>query len=95
MSTSEWTFAQANAAQQLAQLHYYSIVKQQGGAEIEFVITVREYVTPRDPAMRFFAKADKHTNQKTAPFLPCGWGKTLLDALSECIRAIERFPYEG
>ena len=26
---------------------------------------------------------------------PCGWGKTMLEALSECVRAINRFPYEG
>ncbi len=95
MSTSEWTFAQASPAQQLAQLHFYSILKKQGDAEIEFVITVKEYVTPKDPAMRFFASADKQTNQKTAPFTPCGWGKTLLDALAECMRAVDRFPYEG
>jgi hypothetical protein len=24
-----------------------------------------------------------------------GWGKTMLDALAECIRGINRFPYEG
>lgn len=95
MSTSEWTFAQADPGQQLAQLHLYSIVKKQGEAEIEFTITVKEFVTPKDPAMRFFASADKQTNQKTAPFTPCGWGKTLLDALAECIRAVERFPYEA
>ena len=45
--------------------------------------------------MRFFAQADKQTNQNTAPFTPIGWGSTLLKALSECIRAIHRFPYEG
>jgi len=69
--------------------------KQQASGEIEFLITVKEYVTPPDPTMKFFAQADKQTNQKTAPFTPSGWGNTLLDALAECIEAIHRFPYEG
>jgi hypothetical protein len=35
--------------------------------------------------MRFFAQADKQTNQRTAPFTPVGWGSTLLKALTECV----------
>ena len=62
---------------------------------LEFVITVREYISPPDPGMKFFAQADKQTNQKTAAFTPVGWGPTLLFALSECMRAVKRFPYEG
>jgi hypothetical protein len=45
--------------------------------------------------MAFFAQADEQTNQKTAPFTPTGWGSTLLKALSECVQAIHKFPYEG
>jgi hypothetical protein len=45
--------------------------------------------------MRFFAITDKQTNQKNAPFNPCGWGETMLHALRECIKALERFPYEA
>ena len=45
--------------------------------------------------MHFFAQADKETNQHTAPYRPCGWGKTMLEALSECVRSINRFPFEG
>ncbi len=45
-------------------------------------------------SMRFFAQADKQTNQKTAPFSPSGWGSALVKALSECVREIHRFPYE-
>jgi hypothetical protein len=45
--------------------------------------------------MHFFAQADKDTNQHTAAYRPSGWGKTMLEALSECVRAINRFPYEG
>lgn len=91
----EWGFAQTDASQELAQLHYFSIKKQQPAGEVEFVITVKEYITPKEPTMYFFAQADKQTNQSTAPYTPSGWGKTMLEALSECVRSINRFPYEG
>jgi hypothetical protein len=91
----EWGFAQTDASQELAQLHYFSIKRHQGNQEVEFIITVKEYITPREPTMHFFAQADKQTNQKLAPYTPCGWGKTMLEALSECVRAIQRFPYQG
>jgi hypothetical protein len=91
----EWGFAQSQPSDQLAQMHFFSMKKPCAGGEIEFIITVREYVKPRDPEMPFFAQADKQTNQKTAPFTPSGWGRTLLDALSECIHEVHRFPYEG
>jgi hypothetical protein len=90
----EWGFAQSDPSDELAQLQYFS-VKNQKGARVEFVITVREYVTPAEPTMRFFATADRQTNQSTAPYTPTGWGRTLLEALSECVRAVNRFPYEG
>ena len=92
--SAEWTFAQTDASQQLCHLQYFSVIKNQDGAEIEFTITVREFVTPKDPTMKFLATTDKQTNQKVAPFTPCGWGHTLLDALSECVRAVGRFPYQ-
>jgi hypothetical protein len=92
---SDWVFAQSDPRQQLARLHHFSIKKQQEGRQIDFLITVREYVTPPDPAMKFFAVADKETNQKMAPYTPSGWGITMLSALTECMRAIDRFPYEG
>jgi hypothetical protein len=91
----EWAFAQTHPSEELAELHFYSMKKHQPEGEIEFIITVREYNTPAEPTMRFLAQADKHTNQNTAPFRPSGWGKTLLEALSECVRAVNRFPYEG
>ena len=91
---SEWTFAQSDPSQELAQLHYYCVKKRQAGGDVEFVITVKEFATANKHSMRFFAEADKQTNQKTAPFTACGWGDTLLKALSECIAAINRFPYE-
>ena len=91
----EWGFAQTDPSQELAQLHYFSIKKHQAGAEVEFVITVKEYITPKEPTMIFFAQADKQTNQKTAPYTPCGWGKTLFEALAECVKSINKFSYEG
>jgi hypothetical protein len=91
---SEWEFAQTNPIQELARLHFFSIKKLESGGAIEFTITVKEFVTPKEPTMRFFAQTDKQTNQKLAPYTPCGWGKTLLDALSECVRAVNRFPYQ-
>ena len=92
---SDWTFAQSDPSEELAHLHYFSIKKHQPDGEIEFIITVREYVDRNALRMRFFAQADKQTNQRTAPFTPFGWGESLLGALSECISAIHRFPYEG
>ncbi len=91
----EWTFAQRQASEELAQLHFFSMKKSQPGGDVEFTITVREYARPNAQSMLFFAQADKQTNQKSMPYTPCGWGDTLLKALSECMQAIHRFPYEG
>ena len=90
---SDWGYAQGNPEEQLARLHLFSMVKVQDGKEIEMTITVREFFTPKDPALQFFAQADKQTNQHIAPYTPCGWGKTLLGALEECVREVNRFPY--
>ncbi len=76
-------------------LHRFSMLKVQDGREIEFVITVKEFVSPSEPTMKFFAVADKQTNQHTMPFTPCGWGGSLLKALTECMQAVRRFPYQG
>ena len=92
---SDWTFAQTQPSEELAQLHFFSMKKCQPDGDIEFIITVNEYVDRNQYHMRFFAEADKQTNQKSAPFTPFGWGESLLQALSECVRAIHRFPYEG
>jgi hypothetical protein len=91
----DWGFAQTDPSQQLAQLHFFSLRKRHERGEVEFVITIKEFITPAEPTMHFFAQSDKFTNQRTAAYRPCGWGKTLLEALSECVRAIDRFPYEG
>ena len=91
---TDWKFAQQDVAEHLARLHHFSMIKNQDGREIEFQIVVREYVTPIDPSMPFFATTDKQTNQRTAPYTPCGWGRTLLEALSLCMENVRRFPYE-
>jgi hypothetical protein len=93
---SDWRFAQKHISEELAQLHLFSFKKLQKHAEVNFVITVREFAAaPPGQFVRFFAQADKQVNQKIAPFLPSGWGNSLLDALSDCTRAIREFPYEG
>jgi len=90
----EWAYAQTRASEKLARVSYFSVMKQQDGAEIEFLITVKEYAAPADRRMHFFALADKQTNQHGTPYTPCGWGETLISALSDCIRELERFPYQ-
>jgi len=91
----EWVYAQKDAAEELAQLHYFSLKKRQPEGEIEFVITVKEFASRNTTQMRFYAQADKELNQRTAPFRPFGWGDSLLSALTECIRSIREYPYEG
>lgn len=92
---AEWELAQTHPSEQLAQLHFFSMIKRESRGEIEFRIVVKEFVTKEDQSMRYFAQADRQTNQSTAPFTPCGWGNSLLKALSECMQSIHRFPYEG
>ena len=91
---SDWEFAQTDPAEQLGHLHFFSMKKLQGSEEIDFTITVKEFCTPKNPALKFFAQADKETNQHAAAYTPSGWGKTMLEALSACMREINRFPYE-
>ena len=88
----EWKYAETTPEQRLSHLHTFSINKKQSDREIQFTITVHEYVTPPAGGMRFFAETDKQTNQSLAPYTPTGWGNDLLSALSDCIRAIEKFP---
>ena len=91
---AEWTFAQEKPTDRLCRIEQYSMVKQDACGDVEFLITVREYIDPPDPAMRFLAQADKQLNQKTAPYTPTGWGSSLLQALAECMKGIRKFPYE-
>src|SRR5262245_25077065 len=95
----EWELAQIDPAEELAQLHFFSIKKKQPGGDIEFQIVVREYAATIDReqnrSRRFFAQANRQTNQSIAPYTPCGWGSTLGTAVSQCVKEIRRFPYEG
>jgi hypothetical protein len=92
---SDWQYAQLDPSDQLAQISFYSVKKHERGRDVEFRITVREYVTvPPGHHSRFFAEADKHVNQSTAAVLPTGWGDSVLKALADCLRMIRQFPYE-
>lgn len=92
---SDWKYAQEDPSEALAKLHYFSVQKQHSSGELEIRITIKEYASAKTGDMLFFAEADRHLNQKTAPFRPCGWSNTLLGALSDCLRNIRRFEYEG
>ncbi len=93
---SDWVYLQASAGEQLMQLHYFSIVKQQAAGDVTFAITVKEFaVPPVGQRVRFYAEADKAVNQKTASFVPCGWGDSIFSALGDCVRLIRQFPYEA
>jgi len=91
---SDWKDAQAEPAEALAKLHFFSTKKRVASGEVELRITVREYATAEIGDLLFFAEADSELNQRAAPFRPCGWSKTLHGALSECMRNIRRFECE-
>jgi len=93
---AEWQYAQSDRSEELAQLYFFSMKKRQPDGDVNFRITVREFAAPPPGQhLRFFAEADKPVNQKTAPFLPSGWGDSVLKALADCMRLIRQFPYEG
>jgi hypothetical protein len=93
---TDWMYVQENPAEQLAQFYYFSMIKHQQGGDVLFRITIKEFATPPPgQRLRFFAEADKPVNQKSASFIPCGWGHTLFNALGDCVRLIRQFPYEG
>lgn len=92
---TDWVFAQSDPSEELAKVHFFAIKKREPEGDVEFNIKVYEYAQRTKLHMKFFAQADKQTNQKSAPFTPFGWGETLLDALSECVKGIYRFPYQG
>ena len=93
---SDWKFAQKEVSEELALIHQFAIKKSQKDGDIDFLVTVKEFVAPpKGQFAHFFAQADKFVNQGTAPILPTGWGNSLLDALCACVRMIREFPYEG
>jgi hypothetical protein len=92
---NDWKFAQKSPSEELALVQTFTFKKCHGAGNTEFVITVREFATPPPGQhVRFFAQADKHVNQKLAPFIPSGWGNSPLDALAGCTRMIREFPCE-
>ncbi|HEV2615489.1 MAG TPA: hypothetical protein VGU63_02640 [Candidatus Acidoferrales bacterium] len=93
---SDWHHAQENRTEELSELRFFTMRKQQPDGEVAFQITVKEFAAPPPGQyMRFFAQADKAVNQKTAAIVPTGWGDTVLKALADCMRMIRQFPYEG
>ena len=91
---SDWSFAQQDEQEQLAKLEHFSMVKMAASGEKEIGITISEYVTPQDPAMKFVARANQPLYQKTAPIVPIGWGNNRMQALSACLAMIRKFPFE-
>ncbi len=91
---ADWHYAQDDPSEELAQLHWFSMKKRQPHGDVEFIITVKEYVNRNEQLMRFYASADRKLNQKVGAFVPFGWGETLLGALSECMVSIRNFPCE-
>jgi len=91
---AEWHYAETDPSEELAQLHYFSMKKRQADGDVEFIITVKEYVDRNPHHMRFFAQADKELSQKTGAFRPFGWGPTLSQALSECMKLIRKHSFE-
>lgn len=90
---NEWHFAEHDPTEELSLLHHFSMKKCQPDGDVDFVITVREYIDRNQHFMKFYAVADKPVNQGVAPFVPFGWGETLLAALCECMNSIRRYPY--
>lgn len=92
---SDWKYAQKDPSEALAQLHYFSVRKKHSAGEMEVRITVQEFATCEIGALKFFASADIELNQKTAKFRPSGWSDNLAGALSECLKNLRKFEYEG
>ena len=92
---SEWKYVQRDPSEALARLHFFSVRKKHSTGEIETRITVQEFATPEIGALQFFAMADIELNRKAAKFKPSGWSDTLMGALSECLKNLRRFDYEG
>jgi hypothetical protein len=91
----DWKCVQKDHSEALAKLHFFSVTKKHAAGEIEARITVKEFATARTSDMKFLATADIGLNQKTLKFHPVGWSETLLGALSECMRNLRKFEFEG
>jgi hypothetical protein len=87
---SDVSFPHAAQAEELAQLHFFSIRKR----EAEIRITVKEFAIRNAQGMKFFAQAEQAFLQAGVAFYPFGWGETLSEALGECIGQIRRHDYQ-
>jgi len=94
-NVEDWKFTQQDPSEALAKLHFFSIKKKHAHGEVEARITVKEFATAKTSDMKFLAIADIELNQKTMKFQPCGWAETMLGALTECLRNLRKFEYEG
>ena len=92
---SDWKQVYVEPGEALALLQFFSVKKKHASGEIEVRITIHEYAEPEIGTMQFFAMADVELNQKTMPYRPNGWSATLMGALSECLKNMRRFEYEG
>ena len=90
-----WKFLEKDRSEALAKLHFFSIKKKHALGEVEARVTVKEFASAKTTDMNFYAVADIELNQKTMKFQPCGWAETLTGALTECLRNVRRFEYEG
>jgi len=54
---TDWQFAQSDPSEELALLHFFSMKKHEPEGEIEFIITVREYVQRNAQHMRVRMKS--------------------------------------
>ena len=90
-----WKFLEKDPAEALAKLHFFSIKKKRALGEVEARVTVKEFASAKTTDMNFYAVADIELNQKAMKFQPCGWGETLLSAVTECLRNLRKFEYEG
>ena len=48
----DWKYAETDPAQRLSRVHTFTVKKKQPDREIEFTITVHEYVSPPAAGMR-------------------------------------------
>jgi hypothetical protein len=90
-----WKFLEKDPSEALARLHFFSVKKKHASGDLEVRITIKEFASAKTTDMKFLAVADLELNQKTMKFQPCGWAETLTGALTECLRNVRRFEYEG
>ena len=92
---SDWIFPHSEQAEELAQLHFFSIKKRHAHGAVEIHICVKEFALRNAQGMKFFAQTEEPLNQDAVPFQPFGWGETLSEALSECLSQIRRYQYQS